>query len=60
VEKGGRNKQATDDNIRRRMRLTYWITNATDTYSEFVILTVFPRQQRFHEGDSVLNYTCIA
>jgi hypothetical protein len=30
--------QATDDNIRRRVRFACWITKATDTYWECVIL----------------------
>jgi hypothetical protein len=43
VEKYGRARQTTDDNIIRRMRFAYWITKATDTHSEYVILIVFPR-----------------
>jgi hypothetical protein len=31
VEKYGTARQATDDNIIRRMRFTCWITKATDT-----------------------------
>jgi hypothetical protein len=38
VEKYGRFGQATDDNIIRRMRFACWITKATDTHSEYVIL----------------------
>ena len=41
VEKYGRSKQA----IIRRMRIACWITTATDTNSEYVKLTAFPRQQ---------------
>jgi hypothetical protein len=41
VEKYGRARQATDHNIIRRMRFACWITKATDTNSEYVILT-FP------------------
>jgi len=33
-------RQATEDNIMRRMRFTCWITKATDTHSEYVILLV--------------------
>jgi hypothetical protein len=44
VEKYGRARQATDDNITRRMRFACWITKAADTYSQYVILTAFPRQ----------------
>jgi hypothetical protein len=38
VEKYGTARQATDDNIIRRMRFACWITKATDTHSEYVIL----------------------
>jgi hypothetical protein len=31
-------RQATDDNIIRRMRFGCWITKATDTHSEYLIL----------------------
>jgi hypothetical protein len=44
VEKFGTARQATDDNIIQRMRFTCWITKATDTHSEYVILTAFPQQ----------------
>jgi len=37
----GTARQATDDNITRRMRFACWITKATDTHSESVILTAF-------------------
>jgi hypothetical protein len=30
------------------MRFAYWIPNATDTHSEYVILIVFPLQQWLH------------
>jgi len=33
---------------------------ATDTHSEYVILTAFPRQQSLGEGVSVLRYMYIA
>ena len=31
-------------NIIRRMRFVFWITKATDTHSECVILIAFPEQ----------------
>jgi hypothetical protein len=46
MEKYGTARHATDDNIIRRMRFTCWITKATDTHVEYVILIAFPRQQR--------------
>ena len=33
---------ATDGNIARRMRFACWITEATNTHSEYVILIAFP------------------
>jgi hypothetical protein len=38
VEKYGRARQFTDDNIIRRMRFACWITKATHTHSQYVIL----------------------
>jgi len=33
---------ATDFNIARRMRFACWVTEATNTHSEYVILIAFP------------------
>jgi hypothetical protein len=44
----------------RRMRIACWITMATYTKSEYVILMAFPLQQWSHERVSVLRYTYIA
>jgi hypothetical protein len=60
VEKYGTARQATDDNIIRRMRFACWITKATDTHSEYVILIVFRRQKWLRERASVLRYTYTA
>ena len=60
VEKYVRARQAKDDNIIRRMRYARWITKATDTHSEYVILFAFLRLQCIRESASVLRYTCIA
>jgi hypothetical protein len=38
-----------------RMRLAYWITKATDTHSECVILTALPLQQWLHERGTALH-----
>jgi hypothetical protein len=38
LEKYGTAKRATDGNIIQRMRFACWITKATDTRSEYVIL----------------------
>jgi hypothetical protein len=45
VEKYGSTRQAIDDNIILRMPFAGWIIKVTDTYSEYVTLTGFPRQQ---------------
>jgi hypothetical protein len=55
VEKYGKTGQATVDNIIRPTRFACWITKATDTHSEYVILIVFPRQKWLHEHTSVLR-----
>ena len=54
VGKYGRTRQATDDNIIRRMRFAYWITKATDTHFEHVILTAFRRQKWLRERATML------
>jgi hypothetical protein len=54
-KKYGNARQAADDNIIRRMRITGWITKATDTHSECVILIAFSQQQWLRERASVLR-----
>ena len=49
MEKYGTAGQATDDNIIRRMRFALWITKATDTHSQYVILIALPQQQWLRE-----------
>jgi hypothetical protein len=39
-----------------RMSFTCWITKATNTHSEYVIVTTFPLQQLLHERASMLSY----
>ena len=41
VERYGRARQATDDNIIWHMSFACWITKSTDTHSEYVILIAF-------------------
>ena len=60
MEKYGTARQTTDDNIIRRMRFACWVTKATDTHSEYVILIDFSRQQWLRERASVLRYTYTA
>jgi hypothetical protein len=59
VEKYGTARQTTDDNIIRRMRLACWITKATGTQSEYVILITFRQQQRLRERASMLRYSTL-
>jgi hypothetical protein len=54
VDKYGTVRQATDDNIIRRMRFACWITKAKNTHSEYVILIAFPWEQWLSERASVL------
>ena len=42
-----------------RMRIACWISKATHTYSEYVILTAYPLQQWLHERATLLRYTYI-
>jgi len=47
MEKYGKARQATDDNI-RRTRNAFWVTKTTDLHSEYVILF-------FHSNNSYAN-----
>jgi len=49
VEKCGRAGRATAGNIIRRMRFACWISKATDTHTEYVILIEFSRQPWLRE-----------
>jgi hypothetical protein len=53
-------EQATGDNIIRPPHIVCWLTKATDTHPEYVILNAFPLQQLLFERDSMLCYTYIA
>ena len=44
----------------RRMRISFWITKATNTYSENVTLIAFPLKQWLHERASMLRHKYIA
>jgi hypothetical protein len=55
VENYGRTGQATDGNIILRMRFACWITKATDTHSEYLMLIAFPRLQWLSERASLLR-----
>ena len=49
MEEYGADRQGTDDTVVRPMRLACWMTKATDTHSEYVILITFPQQQYLQE-----------
>jgi hypothetical protein len=44
----------------RRMLIACWITKATNTHSQYVILIAIPLQQWLQERASMLRYTYIA
>ena len=47
--------QATENNITRRMRVVCWISQATDTHLQCVIIIALPQQQWLHERVSILG-----
>jgi hypothetical protein len=57
VEKYGRAVQATDGNIMRPMCFECWITEATGTHTEYVIIIAFPVQERLRDRTLVIRYT---
>jgi len=58
-KKYGRVRLTTDDSIMGQVRIACWITNATNTHSECVILIPFKRQQWLRELASLLLYRYI-
>jgi len=58
VEIYDRAGQAMDDNVIGRMRFECWISKATDTHLEYVILIAFPWQQWLRKK-TLLNITFI-
>jgi hypothetical protein len=60
VEKYGRARPATGNNIIRRMRFAYKITKAANTHSECVLLFYFPRRQWLRKSSSVLHCAYMA
>jgi len=43
----------------RRIRIACWITKATNTHSEYVIIIAFALQQWLHERASMLRITYV-
>jgi hypothetical protein len=60
VKKRGRAREATDDNITRRMRFACWITNVADPHSDCVTIVALPQQQWLLGPAPFLRYTYIA
>jgi hypothetical protein len=52
-------RQATDDNIIRRMGFACWIIKVTDTRSEYVIIIAFSLQQWLRDRAWMLRYAYI-
>jgi hypothetical protein len=59
VEKCCRAGEATDDTRARRMRFARWVTKATETHSEYVILKAIQWQQWLRERELELRYTYV-
>jgi hypothetical protein len=55
MEKYGRYRQATGDDVIRRTHIARWIHKATGTHSDYVILVVFTRQKGLQESAYVLR-----
>jgi hypothetical protein len=55
MDKYGRSRQATDVNTIWRTRFAWWITKATDTHSEYVIIIAFRRQKWLSDSASKLR-----
>ena len=60
MQKYCRTRQDTDDGIIRRKHFAWWIPEATNTQSEYVIFIVFPLHQQLRESTVILRYTHIA
>ena len=60
MEKHRTAKQATDNSTIGRMRIACWLSKATNTHSEYVIVIAFPQQKWLRESASVLRYTYTA
>jgi len=41
------------------MRIAYWVTKATGSYSEYVTFIAFTLQQWLHQRTSIVRYTYI-
>ena len=55
MEKYGRARQATEDNLIQCVHVACSIAKAIETHPEYVILTAFPQQQWLHECTLILR-----
>ena len=60
VGRYGRDGQATNGNLIRRMRTACWIPKVTNIYLEYVIRIACPLQQWLLKRSSMLRYTYVA
>jgi len=54
LEKCGTTRQATDGKIIQHMRFVCWVTYATETHSECIILIAFPWQHWLQKCATIL------
>jgi len=55
AEKYGRDRQATDGNITQHMRIACWVSEATNTHSDYAIPVAFSLHQWLYERTSILR-----
>jgi hypothetical protein len=56
MQKYDRARHATDRDTKQHIYFSCWITKATDTHSEYVILIALPQHQWLHEHIPKLRY----
>jgi hypothetical protein len=58
MEKYGRARQATDGNITQHMRIACWVSEVTNTHSDYAIPIAFSLHQWLHERTLVITFIC--
>jgi len=56
----GRDRHAIDDNTIRRRRIALWVIKATNTHSEYAIMTVLHSNSGYVKAAEYYVYMCIA
>jgi hypothetical protein len=59
VEKYCREGQAADESIAPLKHIAFWVSKATNTHSEYVVLIGVPLQQWFYENPPIFRYTYV-